>query len=100
VSGKALSAEDGYTPATNYATLDKVLYDVVKELRETIQSLETKITTLQAMNATQEIIINELKNGGGGGGGKGGLSFAEIAKGKATAAYCAAVVAIMTKETK
>jgi hypothetical protein len=37
VRTKALSAEDGYTPATNYAT------DVVKELRETIQSLEKKI---------------------------------------------------------
>jgi hypothetical protein len=70
-----------------------VMYEVVKELRETIRSLQAKITA-------QNTIISELKNVSGGGGGNGsGISFADIVKGKATKAS-ADVVALLECEAK
>jgi hypothetical protein len=62
------------------------MYEVVLELRETIRKLQEQV-------AAQEVIITELKNGADrkGSGGGGGLSFAEILKGKASvtsAAVC------------
>jgi hypothetical protein len=70
------------------------MYEVVLELRETISKLQEKV-------AAQEDIITKLKNGGDrkGSGGGGGLSFAEILKGKASVAS-SAVVFIMANENK
>jgi predicted RNase H-like nuclease (RuvC/YqgF family) len=62
VSNKCLSHEDGYKKATNYSSLGMVMYEVVKELRETIRSLQAKIEA-------QDTIISELKSVSGGGGG-------------------------------
>jgi hypothetical protein len=87
VGDKRLSSEDGYEPAGSYILLDRMLYEVVKELRDTISTLQDKIDA-------QEVIITELKNGGGG---SNGLSFADIVRGKATVAT-AAVVAMLDKE--
>jgi hypothetical protein len=65
-----LSHEDGYKKASSFSTLDMVMYEVVKELRETISSLEVKI-------AAQDKIIIELKSGCGG-GNRNEVSFADI----------------------
>jgi hypothetical protein len=48
VSGKRLSTEDGFDGVVNYITLDKVMYEVVKELRETIRTLREKIDAQEA----------------------------------------------------
>jgi hypothetical protein len=59
--------------------------EVVKELRETIRSLQAKI-------AAQDTIISELKKvSGGSGGNSSAISFADIVKGKATEASVAVV---------
>jgi hypothetical protein len=43
VSDMRLSTEDGYDGVGNYLTLNKLMYEVVKKLRDTICTLREKI---------------------------------------------------------